>query len=427
MNTIFLGVFITALVAIAMPLGFAIILAGLMVIWIDGGINPVIVAQRVYAGMNSFSLLAIPFFLLAGSLMSASGMTRRLIDFANALVGRHPGGLAMSNITASTFFGGISGSAVADTSMLGRIFIPEMKRLGYSGSFSAAVTAASSVVAPIIPPSIAFIVYGVITEQSITRLFIAGIGPGILYTLAALILTAILARRRNFPVHQVSSFREMLRAGFSAAPALMMPVLILIGIFGGIFTITEASAVAALYALFVGTVVYRELTVAGILAAMRETAETTAAIMIIVGAAQLFAWILAYAQIPRMAVDAISTIGANPLLFLLLVNLLLLIVGTFMEANAAMVMLVPILHPAAMALGIDETQFGVIVVVNLCLGLITPPIGLCLNVACKIGNVPLEKSLPDVIPFLGVGVLLLVALSLFPSLTLIIPSLFYGS
>ncbi|WP_340107345.1 TRAP transporter large permease [Pikeienuella sp. HZG-20] len=418
-----LGGVIVALILIGTPLGFAIIIACLSIIWIDGGINPVIIGQRLFAGMDSFTLLAIPFFLLAGSLMSSTGMTTRLIDFANALVGRFSGGLAMSNIVASTFFSGISGSAVADTSVFGRIFIPEMTRLGYGRSFSVAVTAASSVVAPIIPPSIGFIVYGVITEQSIIKLFLAGIVPGALFSLAALVITWRLARVRNYPVHRPSGPGELWRTFAAAAPALFLPVFILVGIFSGAFTVTECSAVAVVYALIVGAAVYRELTWRGVVASLRETAELTAVIMIIVGAAKLFAWVLAQAQVPQAAVAWITAIGGDPLLFLLLVNILMLMVGTFMEANAAMVMLVPILHPAGMALGVDPTQLGVIIVVNLCLGLITPPIGLCLNVACKLGDLPLEKSLRDIAPFIAIGLTLLAALSLAPGLSLWLPEL----
>ena len=350
-------------------------------------------------------------------------MTKRLIDFANALVGRFAGGLAMSNIVASTFFSGISGSAVADTSVMGRIFIPEMERLGYGRAFSVAVTAASSVVAPIIPPSIGFIIYGVITGQSIIKLFVAGLIPGILYSVCALLFTYRVAKIRQYPIYHRNEPGELGRTFLAAAPALFLPVFILVGIFSGVFTITECSAIAAIYALVVGRLFYRELTWAGFLASLKETAETTAVIMIIVGAAKLFAWILAYAQIPAMAVDAITAIGTNPLLFLLLVNILILLVGTFMEANAAMVMLVPILHPAGVALGVDPTQLGVIIVVNLCLGLITPPIGLCLNVACKVGNLPLEESIRDIWPFLVIGITLLIALSLFPQLSLWLPEL----
>lgn len=423
MIILLLGGLIVFLIAIGVPLGFSIVAASLVVIWVDGTINPVIIAQRFHSGMNSFTLLAIPFFLLAGSLMSRGGITHRLIHFANALVGRFTGGLAISNVTASIFFSGISGSAVADTSMLGRIFIPAMIRDGYSRSFSVAATAASSVVAPIIPPSIVFIVYGVVSEQSIIRLFVAGLVPGILLSAVILGCVYVIARRRGYPVQPAASMRELFIAFRGAIPALAMPILILLGIVGGIFTVTETSAIAVFYALLVGIFVYRELTVAGFMAALRETVHLTGVIMIIVGAAQLFAWQLAYAEVPRAAVGLITAIADNPILFLLLVNVLLLFIGTFMEANAAIVMLVPILHPAGVALGVDPIHLGVVVVVNLCLGLITPPIGLCLAVACKIGGLPLEKSVRDIMPFVVLGVAFLLMLSLLPAITLWLPNL----
>jgi TRAP-type transport system large permease protein len=423
LTILLLGGLIVFLIAIGVPLGFSIVAASLVVIWIDGTINPVIIAQRFHSGMNSFTLLAIPFFLLAGSLMSRGGITHRLIHFANALVGRFTGGLAISNVTASIFFSGISGSAVADTSMMGRIFIPAMIRDGYSRSFSVAATAASSVVAPIIPPSIVFIVYGVVSEQSIIRLFVAGLVPGALLSALILGCVYVIARRRSYPLQPAASMRELLVAFRGAIPALAMPILILLGIVGGIFTVTETSAIAVFYALLVGIFVYRELTFAGFMEALRETVHLTGVIMIIVGAAQLFAWQLAYADVPRAAVGLITTIADNPILFLLLLNILLLFIGTFMEANAAIVMLVPILHPAGVALGVDPIHLGVVVVVNLCLGLITPPIGLCLAVACKIGGLPLEKSVRDIMPFVLLGIGFLLMLSLFPAITLWLPNL----
>jgi C4-dicarboxylate transporter DctM subunit len=407
--TLVLAGAIVALMLIGMPLGFAIIIACLSVIWLDGGINPAIAAQRLFSGLDSFTLLAIPFFLLAGALMSESGMTRRLVAFANAIVGRFTGGLAMSNVVASVFFSGISGSAVADTSVMGRIFIPEMEREGYGRSFSVAVTAASSVVAPIIPPSIGF--------------GVAGLVPGLLFSLLALAIVFAISRRRGYAVQEPQPAGEILRSGLAAAPALVMPVLILAGIFSGIFTVTECSAIAVMYAIVVGGLVYRELTLARILSALREAVYTTAVIMVIVGAAQLFAWQLAYNQIPAQAVEWVTAVAHDPLVFLLIVNVLLLLIGTFMEANAAMVMLVPILHPAGVALGVDPVQMGVIVVVNLCLGLITPPIGLCLNVACKIAGLPLERSLKDIAPFVALGLGLLAALSLLPAVSLWLPRL----
>ena len=420
---VLLAVSIVGLILIGMPLGFAIILACFFVVWIDGGINPAILAQRLYSGMDSFTLLAIPFFLLAGSLMTATGMTSRLVAFANVLVGRVPGGLALSNVSASTFFSGISGSAVADTSVFGRIFIPEMVREGYGRAFSVAVTAAASVAAPIIPPSIGFIIYGILTDQSIVRLFMAGLIPGILYSLVCLGLVVIISRRRGYPVHAPVSMAEFTRITVAALPALFMPVLILGGIFGGVFTITECAAIAVAYALLVGTAVYRELTWRSLIASLRETAHLTGVVMIIVGAAQIFAWQLAYAQIPQAVVAWMDGAVTGPVMFLFVLAAILLVVGTFMEANAAMVMLVPILHPAGVALGVDPVQMGVLVVVTLCLGLITPPIGLCLNVACKIGRLPLEHSLRDIAPFVVAGLVLVVVLALVPSIALWLPTL----
>ncbi|MFC4350065.1 TRAP transporter large permease [Fodinicurvata halophila] len=425
MSLLLLAVLIIGLILIGVPLGFSIIAASMATLWIDGGTNPVIMAQRLFAGMDSFTLLAIPFFLLTGSLMTRGGMTRRLIDFANALVGRFSGGLAMSNVVASTFFSGISGSAVADTSMLGRIFIPAMVKEGYSRSFSVATTAASSVVAPIIPPSIAAIVYGVVAGESIVRLFVAGLIPGLLLGGGILFGAYFISRRRAYPVHDPVSWHELWRTFLRASGALALPVLILVGIVGGVFTVTECSAVAVAYALLVGSLGYRELDLRGCIDALRETVHTTAVIMIIVGAAQLFAWQLAYANAPQAAVELMTGLTQSPVLFLLLIAGFLLFVGTFMEANAAMVMLVPVLHPAGVALGVDPIHMGVLVIVTLCLGLITPPIGLCLAVACKIADLPLEHSLKDILPFLLLGVATLLALIFIPGLTLWLPGVLF--
>lgn len=425
MSLLLLAGLIIGFILIGVPLGFSIIAASMAALWIDGGSNPVIMAQRLFAGMDSFTLLAIPFFLLTGSLMSRGGMTERLIDFANALVGRFSGGLAMSNVVASTFFSGISGSAVADTSMLGRIFIPAMVKEGYSRSFSVATTAASSVVAPIIPPSIAAIVYGVVAGESIVRLFVAGLIPGLLLGGGILFGTYFISRRRAYPVHEPVSWHELWRTFLRASAALALPVLILVGIVGGVFTVTECSAVAAAYAFIVGSLGYRELDLRGCIDALRETVHTTAVIMIIVGAAQLFAWQLAYANAPQAAVELMTGLTQSPVLFLLLIAGFLLFVGTFMEANAAMVMLVPVLHPAGMALGVDPIHMGVLVIVTLCLGLITPPIGLCLAVACKIADLPLERSLKDILPFLLLGVGTLLALIFIPGLTLWLPEILF--
>lgn len=412
------------LMLIGVPIGFSILVGGALTIAVSipsASLN--IVPQQIFSGLDSFSLLAIPCFLLAGSLMGEGGMTKRLLDFANAILGRFRGGLALSNVLSATFFAGISGSAVADTSALGRVLIPAMIRDGYRPAFAAAVTASANVMAPIIPPSIPFVVLGVLTNQSIMRLFIAGILVGLLYSFLMLLTVAWIARREEFPIHGRTSFSELWRTFLGAFAALLMPVFIIVGLRTGIFNVTECAAVAVVYALFVGCVIYRELTLSKIVQALISSAQLTAIIMLIVGAARIFSWILAYTALPNQIAAALLTLTDDPLVFLLLVNILLLIVGMFIEANAAIIMLIPVLFPIALALGIDPTHFSVIVVANLCLGLVTPPVGLCLNLTSLMANVRLEESTREALPFLGMGFLFLVAITYFPNLSTWLPNL----
>lgn len=415
------------LMAIGVPIAFAILAGGTAAIMLFiPGARLMIVPQQLYGGIDSFTLLAIPCFLLAGSLMTEGGLTRRLIGFANALMGRFRGGLALSNILAAGVFAGISGSAVADTSALGRVMIPAMIREGYAPGFAAAVNASANVMAPIIPPSIAFIVLGVLTGQSITRLFMAGIVIGVLYGLAMMVIAALIAARRNYPVHEASGRAEIAARFREALPALMMPVLIIAGIRTGVFNVTECSAVAVAYALFCGAVLYRELGMRELTTALVSTARTTAVIMIIVGAARLFSWILGYAGLPARIAAFLLEVTSEPALFLLLVNALLLIVGMFLEANAALIMLVPVLFPAAQALGVDQTHLSVVTVVNLCIGLITPPVGLTLNLSALIAEVPLGAAIREVLPFLGFALMVLAALTFVPWLATGLPDLILG-
>ncbi len=412
---------------IGVPIGLAIVAGAIIsILLFVPGANLMIVPQQVFGGLDSFTLLAIPCFLLAGSLMTVGGLTDRLLVFTNTLLGRFRGGLAMSNVFASTVFAGISGSAVADTSALGRVLIPAMIREGYKPGFAAAVTASSNVLAPIIPPSIAFIVMGVLTNQSITRLFLAGVIIGLVYGLAMLIITAIISHVRQYPVHGRSSAKEVWKSFRGAIWALMMPVFIIFGIRTGVFNVTECSAIAVMYALFVGTAIYRELTLKRIYQALVETARLTAIIMIVVGAARIFSWILGYAGLPQQIANAILMVTDNPWVFLVLLNILLLIVGMFMEANAALIMLVPVLFPIAMQLGLDPIHVSVVIVVNLCIGLITPPVGLCLNISSLIARVPLEQSTREVLPFLGFALLVLALLTFVPGLATWFPNLILG-
>ena len=306
-----LSVLIVLFMLLAMPIAYALIFAAMVTIWYTGS-NLMIVPQQILGGIDSFTLLAVPFFLLAGDLMTAGGMTNRLLNFTNALVGRFRGGLAMSNVASATLLAGISGSAVADTSALGKVLIPGMIKAGYSPAFSAALTAAANIVGPIIPPSIAFILIGVLTNQSITRLFLAGLVPGLVYSLAMLIVAGWISRKRNYPTYYKASAREVVVSFREAIWALMMPVLIIVGIRSGVFNVTECSAVAVVYALFVGTVVYRELSLKTIWSCMVSTGRATAVIMIVLGGAQIVSWLLAYENIPQQIADAmLVAVGAE--------------------------------------------------------------------------------------------------------------------
>lgn len=421
-----LAVSFTLLMVIGVPIGFAIIVGSMLAILFGGNVNPLIIPQRVFAGMDNFSLLAIPFFLFTGALMSLGGFSDRLVAFANALVGRFRGGLAMSNVLASVLFGGISGSAVADTSALGRTFIPAMVRSGYTPAFSVAVTASSAPLSPMIPPSIAWILYGFLTDTSIIRLFLAAIIPSLLWAGAMLAVVVWKAHREKMAVLPPASPREVLSSAKAAAFALMLPVFILVGIRMGVFTVTEAAAIAVLYAIIVG-VLYRELNLATLLASLRNTVQSTAVVMIIIGGAGLFAWVLAYTKTPETLATWILTVADTPIAFLMLVNVVLLILGTFMEVNAAKIMILPILFPVSQQLGIDPVHFGVIVTANLCLGLLTPPVGIVLALACRIGDVPLEKGVVATFPFFMAGVVTVLILTLVPEISLWLPNLVLGT
>lgn len=420
-----LAVSFVLLMVIGVPIGFAVLIGSSLAILIVGGVNPLIIPQRVFAGMDSFSLLAIPFFLFTGALISLGGLSDRLVQFANAVVGRFRGGLAMSNILASVLFGGISGSAVADTSALGRTFIPAMVRSGYKPAFAVAVTAASAPLSPMIPPSIAWILYGFLTDTSILRLFLAAIVPSGVWALSLLVVVIWKAHREKMPVQPAATVREVLVSAKAAAFALLLPIFILVGIRMGVFTVTEAAAIAVVYAMGIG-ILYREMNWRTLMFSLRTTIQSTAVVMIIIGAASLFAWVLAYTRTPEALAAWILSVADTQIAFLLLVNLVLLILGTFMEVNAAKIMILPILFPVSQQLGIDPVHFGVIVTANLCLGLLTPPVGIVLALACRIGDVRLEKGAIATFPFFMAGVVTVLILTFIPGLSLWLPNLVMG-
>lgn len=415
-----------ALVALAQPVAFALGVVAVGWLLLEGA--PMITApQRLMAGADNFALLAVPFFVLAGNLMNTSGVTDRIYGFANAVVGHFRGGLGQVNILGSIIFSGMSGSAVADAGGLGALEIKAMVREGYRPEFAGALTAASCVVGPIIPPSIPLVLYAVISNTSIGRLFLGGILPGLVIGACLMAYVWYVAGREGFPRGRRHSWAERGRAFAHAFLPLLTPGIILGGMFGGIFTATEAAAVAALYALLLGTVVYREIGWRQLLQVFRESMNTTAVVAFIVCAATLFNWVLARERVPQQVTELLLGVTGDPMLMLLLINLLLFFLGMFMEALAIMVLTVPVLMPVVQQLGIDPVHFGVVIILNLMLGLLHPPMGIGLFVVAKVGNIPYGAlawaTLPFFIPLIGA----LVLIAVFPWITLALPNWVYGT
>ena len=416
------------LLTIGLPIAFAMGLATILAIAWHGTLPFSLFAQRALIGADSYSLLAIPFFILAGNLMNVGGITERIITFANACVGRFTGGLGLTTVMSCMVFSGVSGSAVADASALGKVLIPGMKRQGYHGGFAASVTAAASVMGPIIPPSIPLVIYGLSVGKgvSVAALFLGGVIPGLLLALGLSVVVYIIAKKRNYPKHEAVPFRALVSAAGQAGWALFMPVLILVVITGCIVTVTESAAIAVLYAAFVGMAIHRELNWRNIGPIFVQTALDTAVVMIIIAFASGFGWLMAVSGLPRQVAGVITSISDNPLIILLMINGLLLVVGLFMEAIAAMIILIPVLIPIVEAAGIDLVHFGLVMVFNLMLGLLTPPVGILLYICGNFANVRIEAVVREVLPFLAVGVLVLVLITYFPSLVLWLPKLVLG-
>lgn len=380
-----------------------------------------VVVQRMFQGFNSFSLLAVPFFVLAGDLMNKCGITQRLIDFSYMLVGRIPGGLAHSNIAASMFLGGISGSAVADAAAIGSIMVPGMIRNGYNPGFSAAVTAAASTMGPIIPPSILMVIMGVTTGMSIGGLFMAGIVPGIMLGLGMMAYSYVVAIRENYPRDpNPLTLKRFCREFWKALPALMAPTIIMGGIMFGIFTSTEAAAVAVLYALLLG-ICHRTLRMKDLIEVLGSSVLTTAVLLLIIGTANAFAWLLAAEQIPNQLAELIQSVTTNKFVILLLLNILLLFVGMFMEGGAAIIILAPTLLNVATQVGIEPLHFGMIMVLNMAVGLLTPPLGVCLFVICGVTKLDLAYVIRSVLPFIAVELTVLLLITYVPAISLTIP------
>ncbi|KPQ25562.1 MAG: TRAP transporter, DctM subunit [Halomonas sp. HL-48] len=418
--SVFLG-----LLLVGMPIAFALGLASLSYLLLEG-ISLTIVPQRMYAGIDTFVLLCIPGFVLAGNLMNVGNITEHIVRFANALLGHIRGGLGLANVGGSMIFGGISGTAVADSASIGSVMIPGMARSGYDKPFAAAVTAASSTIGPIIPPSVPMIIAGSLSGISVGRMFLAGAVPGLLLGLAMMITVYILAVRRGYPKEKRLPFLQLLREARTAFWALLMTVIILYGIIGGFFTPTEASIVASLYALVVGMYVYKGLTWKKLPAILSDTVLTSSALLLMVGLANLFGWILTSEQIPQMIASLILSISENPLIVLLILNLILLFVGAFMETIAALIILFPALVGVATGVGVDPVHFAVIAVLNLMIGLTTPPVGVCLFVVAGIGKLPMLTVARAIVPFLLCNLAVLMLVTYVPAISLWLPNLLMG-
>ena len=426
--------------AIAILLGsFVLLLALRMPIAFTLGISSVVTAlylnlpiatlfQRMVNGVQSFSLMAIPFFILAGEIMGQGGISNRLIAFANALVGRMRGGLAQVNIVASMFFGGISGSAVADTSSIGSMLIPMMKKTGYDDDFSVAVTVTSACQGVMIPPSHNMILFALAAGGgvSIGQLFMGGLIPGILLGLALMLLTAIAARRRGYPKGDKMSGREILKATKDAVLGLLTCVIIVGGVIGGWFTATESAAVAVVYAFIVTFFIYREIPLRRFGGILRKSLRTIAMVMSLIATASMFGWLLAYLQIPAMVTNALLGLSDNRIVILLLINVMCLLLGCIMDMGPLILILTPILMPVATQLGMEPVQFGAMLILNLAIGLCTPPVGAALFVGCSIGGIKIEKATRACMPFYGMMVLVLLLITFWSPLSMFVPSLMLG-
>jgi len=416
-------IFLAIMVLIGSPVAYAIGLFVTLVFFLITGVPLKVVPQMMISAVNSFPLMAIPFFMLAGALMNTAGITRRLFEFANCLVGHITGGLGHVNVVASMLFAGMSGSAVADAGGLGTVEIEAMTQYGYDRDFSAGITAASATIGPVIPPSIIFIIYGVLAEVSIGALFLAGFIPGVLMGLSLMGRIYLIARKKNYPVSPRPPFRHVVTSFKRAFFPLLTPVIIIGGILVGAFTPTEAAVVAVVYALFLGTLVYRELTLRSIWETIHKVGIQTAAIMIITATATVLGWLLTRSRIPQLIAEGILSVTDNPYLILLFLNILLLINGCLMEVIAALVILTPILVPMVKMVGIDPVHFGVVMTLNLMIGLLTPPLGMGLYTVQKVAGISFERIAKAAFPFLLPLIIVLFLVTYVPDISLFLANL----
>jgi tripartite ATP-independent transporter DctM subunit len=385
-----------------------------------------IMAQRMYASTTSLPLLAIPFFIFAGNLMNTGGMTQRIFHFAQCLVGHIRGGLGHVTVVGSMIFAGATGAALAEAMGLGTVEIAAMAKAGYDRRFAAAITGAASTIGPIIPPSIPFVIYGSITGVSVGRLFLGGIVPGLLMGAALMVTVYIVAGRRGYPREARAPLRELLASGLSGLPAMATPVIVIGGMVGGLFTPTEASVAASLYALALSLGVYREARFSDLPKVLWETIEHTVRVMFIISTAGLFGWLLIYMQVPNAVVEGLMGLSRNPWVILAIINVVLLVLGCLMEGIAIMLLTIPVFFPLITKLGIDPVQFGVVLTLNLMIGLLTPPVGMVLYAVASIGQVPVWELARELIPYMLSILVVLILITYVPGVVTWVPNLLMG-
>lgn len=422
--TILFGVF-TLLMLIGTPIAFCLGIASLATV-LYMGLPPVVIFQQMNSGMSVFAMMAIPFFIFAGDLMVRGGIAHRLIRFAAGLVGHLRGGLGQVNIVASTLFGGISGSAVADASAVGGLMIPQMAARGYDKDYAVNVTVNAAIIALMIPPSHNMILYSIAAggNVSVADLFTAGIVPGFLLAAALMVTAYIVARRKGYPSEPFPGFSKLFYYLLASFPGILLIGIIFGGVRSGVFTATESSCIAVLYAFLVAMLVYRELNWEGFVEAVMGAVRTTAMVLLVIGTAAAFGWLMAFLQVQTLMISAISAISDNPIIVLLVINIILLLLGTFMDMAPMVIISTPVLLPVVKAFGIDPVHFGVVMILNAGIGLNTPPVGTVLFVGCAVGGISIREAMRTIWPFFGASVLVLLAVTYIPALSLWLPSLF---
>lgn len=415
---------VAVLMFLGAPIAFVLLLVAL-VYYLLSPQPAMIVAQQVITGLESFPLLAVPFFVLAGSAMARGGLARELLDFANLLVGRRRGGLAQVNVVNSVMMGGMSGSAIADGAVDAKVLVPVMVKHGYTRVFSSALSAATGVIAPIIPPGIGMIIYGLVAQESVGHLFVGGIVPGLLLAVALMITVSIIARRRGYgpSLDQRPTASEILKAGRKAFPALMMPVLLIFGLRLGVFTPTELGAIAAIYTLLVGAFIYRQINLRNIGEVLRDAVFATAVVMFILAAGSGLGAVFTLEQIPQGLAGLLLGVSDHPWVVLIVINILLLVLGMVIDATTLTIILAPILATAAAGLGVDPIHFGVVMVVNLTIGGITPPLGVVIFTVVGITRADLTQTFREILPFVAACVVVLFLITFIPDLVLWLPNL----